>query len=290
MTGRLAEMEARIATVHKLASVISAMRGIAASRAMEARRHVDSIRIFAETIGEAIGHALAEVPEAGRAPAGDGPAGRLALIVIAGEQGFAGAYSERVFDAAAGLLGGAHDLFLAGDRGALVAAEREIKVAWSAPMVGHAAQATALATRLTEAIYRALANGTATRVSIVHAMPGGTQEMQVVTRQIVPFDYRRFPLPAHGVAPRLTLPPETLLARLVEEYVFSELTEAVMLAFAAENEARMRAMIAAHENVTARLDTLVAAARRLRQDEITDEIVELTTGSVPAEEGAERRV
>ncbi|MFZ2468739.1 MAG: F0F1 ATP synthase subunit gamma, partial [Parvibaculum sedimenti] len=72
---------------------------------------------------------------------------------------------------------------------------------------------------------------------------------------------------------------QVLLAKLVEEYVFAELCEAVMLSFAAENEARMRAMIAARSNVAKTLDGLIARSRQLRQEEITNEIVELASGA-----------
>ena len=74
------------------------------------------------------------------------------------------------------------------------------------------------------------------------------------------------------------MPADRLLARLVEEYIVAELLEAVMLAFVAENVARMRAMISAQDNVSETLDALVGTARRLRQEEITEEIVELAAG------------
>ncbi|SDL24256.1 F0F1 ATP synthase subunit gamma [Aliiruegeria lutimaris] len=282
MTGRLVDIETRIETVDKLASVISAMRGIAAARAQEARRHVDSIRIYAETIGEAIGHALSFLPQSDLVLAHDGTGGRRAVILIAAEQGFAGGYSERVFDVAEPLLTDPHDLFLVGERGFLVAEERDHAVHSSVAMIGQAQQATALATQLTETVFDALALGRVTQVCVVHAMPNRSQAARIVTRHLVPFDYSRFPPPASGIAPLITLPPERLLARLVEEYVFSELAEAVMLAFSAENEARMRAMIAAHENVTDTLETLVSTSWRLRQEEITEEIVELSTGAMTA--------
>ena len=51
------------------------------------------------------------------------------------------------------------------------------------------------------------------------------------------------------------------------------------LSFAAENEARMRAMIAARDNVEETLSGLVALSRQLRQEEITNEIVELASGA-----------
>ena len=71
------------------------------------------------------------------------------------------------------------------------------------------------------------------------------------------------------------MPPQILLAELAEEYVFAELCEALTLSLAAENEARMRAMTAAKSNVAKMLDELVARSRQLRQEEITNEIIEL---------------
>ena len=73
----------------------------------------------------------------------------------------------------------------------------------------------------------------------------------------------------------MTLPPPLLLAELAEEYVFAELCESITLSLTAENEARVRAMTSAKANVAKMLDDLVARSRRLRQEEITNEILEL---------------
>lgn len=70
-----------------------------------------------------------------------------------------------------------------------------------------------------------------------------------------------------------------LLARLADEYVFAELCEALTLSYAAENEARVRAMAAAQENVARKLDELSARSRQIRQEQITDELIELAAGA-----------
>ena len=73
-----------------------------------------------------------------------------------------------------------------------------------------------------------------------------------------------------------------------EEDVYAERCAAVMLSFAAENEARMTAMIACG-NVARKLDELARSFRRLRREEITDEIVELSAGSMSAAALVKRR-
>jgi F-type H+-transporting ATPase subunit gamma len=117
-------------------------------------------------------------------------------------------------------------------------------------------------------------------VTVIHAAPGPSLATEVLSKTIIPFDFGRFRLAPSAVAPLLTLPPSVLLARLAEEYVFAELCEAVMLSFAAENEARMRVMMSARTNVDNKLDALTARARQVRQEEITNEIIELAGGTL----------
>lgn len=281
MTERLSDVTARIGSVRQLAAVISAMRGIAAARSREARAQLDGIRAYARTIADAIGHVLALLPESARSRPVRQQADGHAIIALCAEQGFAGTFNERVLDVVESLVTGAGpaELLLLGDRGLMVAEERGLVCDWSAPMIAHTGQAASLAGRIVEELYRRLETGRVRRVSVVHAMPVPSAAIDVVEKVLVPFDFGRFPLPRKAAMPLITLPPDALLAGLAEEYVFAELCEAVMLSFAAENEARMRAMIAARANVENTLDGLTARSRQLRQEEITSEILELASGA-----------
>jgi len=285
VTERLSDVEARIGTVRQLAAVIAAMRGVAAARSREARERLDGIRAFAQVIASAIGQALAFLPHAERAsrPRRETDAETEAVIALCAEQGFAGAFSERVLNVALSRSevkqAGQRTLLLVGDRGLMVANERGLVVDWSIPMVAHVGQVAGLASRIVEALYERLEAGRVARVRVVHAVPGPSLAVQIVEKTVLPFDFGRFPLSPKAVTPLLTLSPSVLLARLAEEYVFAELCEAVMLSFAAENEARMRAMMAARTNVTNKLDQLLARSRQIRQEEITNEIIELAGGA-----------
>ncbi|MCW2305914.1 F0F1 ATP synthase subunit gamma [Rhodobium gokarnense] len=281
MTGRLSEVDERIGSVRQLKAVITAMRGIAAARAQEAKAHLAGIRAYAETVGGAIGDALALMPDVDGHVSGDAAAGRRLVIALSSEQGFVGTFNERVLDAAAKHLKGteAAELFLVGDRGLMAASERDLDVSWSAPMAAHVDETQGLANRLADAVLKRLSAGV-TAVTVVHAVPAdGGGAVALVDRSLVPLDFDRFPVRARGIPPLVTQDPQTLIAQLADEYLFAELSEAIMLSFAAENEARMRAMIAARHNVDERLDDLTGLYRRLRQDEITDEIIELASGA-----------
>ena len=51
MSGKLSEVEGRIGTVHQLEAVITAMRGSAAARSLEARGKLPAIEAYASVIG-----------------------------------------------------------------------------------------------------------------------------------------------------------------------------------------------------------------------------------------------
>lgn len=287
MTERLNDVEQRMGSVHQLELVITAMRGIAASRSREARARLAGIRAYADTVGNAIGEALALLPaSATAAEPRHGTGGRI-VIALCSEQGFAGTFNERVLAAVErhtqAADGAPTDLLLAGDRGLMVAAERGLSVGWSAPMAAHADEVPSLANRLADAVYERLSAG-ATRADIVHATPASGGAIEIVDRALVPLDFGRFPVSPRLVPPLVTQEPGTLVAQLAEEYLFAELCEAIMVSFAAENDARMHAMIAARDNVDEKLDELTAVYRRLRQEEITNEIVELAAGATAEQE------
>jgi F-type H+-transporting ATPase subunit gamma len=101
MPERLADIVTQIQNVRQLGTVVAAIRGMAASQAQKGRSLLDGIDAYSKVISHAIGLALSLLPpDVATAP----PLRRAStgLILFCAEQGFAGAYSERVLDAAAG--------------------------------------------------------------------------------------------------------------------------------------------------------------------------------------------
>jgi F-type H+-transporting ATPase subunit gamma len=276
VTERLAETTRRIESLHQLEQVVTAMRGISASRAQQARGMLRGLRAHASVIASAIGQALALMPDEHAAAASEPR--RTAVILFGGEQGFAGAFSDRMLNAL-GTPTKADDLFLIGTRGIALATERGIPMSWHAGMVPHASLVPGLAGRIAEALYVWLSDLHGCRVGLVVPTWSSAGGVTAERRSLLPFDFRRFAVPMSGQPPLITLPPALLLARLAEEYVFAELCEAALTAFAAENEARVAAMLAAKQNLEHMGSDLRALERQIRQDEITAEVVELASGA-----------
>lgn len=169
MTERLSDVTERIASVNQLATVITAMRSVAAARSHEARAQLDGIRAYARIIADAIGNALAFGPPQTRSGASQRQSCGQAIVALCSEQGFCGDFNERVLDAVSRLQAATtsygKELLLVGDRGLMVADEWGLAVNWSAPMVAHTAQVAELAGRIGEELYPRLDAGQISRVA-----------------------------------------------------------------------------------------------------------------------------
>ncbi len=282
MTERLADISARIDGMRQLGAVVNAMRGIAAARAQQARSQLVAVDSYAATIAAAIGRALTLVPSADAD--GTRRSTRPALVLFCAEQGFAGAFSERVLDAAAADLAAA-ELFLIGTRGVSVAAERGVAARWKSAMPSHSLGLPKLADRIAEALYTRIATGAIDRLDAVFSTWQPGHAIHVERRQLFPFDMTAFPRPADANAPLVELAPDVLLSELTADYLHAQLCKAALHAFAAENEARMEAMASARNQIERRLATLEATQRRVRQEEITAEIIELAAGETASRSG-----
>jgi F-type H+-transporting ATPase subunit gamma len=309
MTERLADISARIEGVRALGAVVNAMKGIAAARAHMARDEVLAVDSYAATIAGAIALIQpvirrvirpviqpSDAAQTGPPPAGDRPA----LLVFCAEQGFAGAFSERVLDSLDADLNPAA-LFLIGTRGLSIAKARGLTPQWSAPLPSHTPGLPKLADKITRAIYAAVAQGrrgTGAQERSRAGAQGSIDSLDVVfttwhsgrpsveRQRLFPIDLANLAnRPPHGPlshGPLTQLPDAALIEALGQEYFNALVCKAALHAFAAENEARMQAMTSAGSQIARELETFQATLRRVRQEAITAEIIELGTGAATA--------
>lgn len=275
MTERLAEVTSRIDNVHQLDAVVTAMRGIAASRARQSRELLAGIEAYADAVSQAIGRALGLLPP-GEVP-GPAPSHRRAVILFCAEQGFVGALTDRILDAAQAQLEGSH-LMLIGTRGAGIARERGLRPNWTAAMASQIGGVATIANQLADALYTRIAQGSVTAADVIYARPDPENGVRIENVPLFPLDFARFATRTPAMPPLVTLEPERLVEQLAAEYVYARLCEAAIQSFAAENEARMNAMSSAGNNIERTLGELEQLRNQVRQEEVTAEIVELTAG------------
>jgi F-type H+-transporting ATPase subunit gamma len=265
MTDRLAEITARIDSVTDLQSVVNAMKGIAAARAHEARTQIDAVESYAQIIALAMASLL---PQDRPAPLTQKPG----LLIFLAEQGFAGAFSERLLDT----LSDAPTLFVIGSRGLAIAQSRGLTSLWSAALPAHPAAVPKLAQSIATAVFKALTSGQIDGLEVIFTQwQAGHPEIRRET--LFPIDLTKLP-PGPPEPPLTQLDTASLLQSLGADYLHAQLCKTALHAFSAENEARLAAMTAAGSQIKTELIAIQAAQRRVRQDAITAEIIELGTG------------
>ncbi|MDG1169193.1 MAG: F0F1 ATP synthase subunit gamma [Sulfitobacter sp.] len=276
MTERLADIRARIEGIQQLGAVVNAMKGVAAAHAHLAQTQIDAVDGYAATISAAMSSVLRPLSTdaARKAETADSTPG---LLVFCAELGFAGAFSERLLDSL-GSEAETAELFLIGTRGLSIATARGIKPHWTAPLPSHTAALPKLANQITTAIYQAVAYGRIDSLDVVFNRLH-TGRPQRIRQRLFPIDLARLSPNTTATRPLTQLPQDTLIYALGQEYFYAQVCKAALHAFAAENEARMEAMSAAGNQIARELDTFQAMLRRVRQEAITAEIIELGTGA-----------
>jgi len=270
---QLPRLQARIASLRELRDLVRALRALAASHVQEAHAALPGIRKYVEVVEDAIAQGAALLPETDGPPASRDPPGTGALIVVCSEHGFVGAFNERLLDRAEKERKDGQELLVIGRRGAMLAEERGLDVHRSFAMATHVGGVL----HVTRQVAERLAAVSTAGIVFGGYQRGGGFEAEV--RRIQPLDpallvgsERRSP-PLHHLA------PDALLQRLAGEYLFGEITRAVMESLASENGARLRVMETADQNIGDKLANFRLKEHTLRQEAITAELLDVVTGS-----------
>jgi F-type H+-transporting ATPase subunit gamma len=281
MTGRLPEVRARVETLHELQEIVGAMRAVAAARVQEAQVAMDGTRAYAQVVGDALAEALPLLPRTPPPAFGTRGAPR-GIVVFMAEHGFTGAFNDQLVDAADCATPGSEALFVIGSRGRLLIEERGLTPAWTANMAIHASAVTDTARRIADELYRRFDRGSLTGVEILYFRDRGGGRRALERRSLLPVDIEQYGKPRSTMPPLSNLAPQTLIGGLIAEYVFAQFAHAAMESFASENGARLAVMRSAKDKLDERLTDLQSLERRLRQEQITGELLELVTGAAAA--------
>ncbi len=261
-----------IETVH---DVVSAMRAIAAGRIQSAQRALESARRYHEIVLRGLARVL---PEAFNIPPADP---RLTtLLVMTSEQPLCGALNPNVLALAERRWlelkqGGQVHLLVVGQRGIRQLLARNITPDGGEPAAASLDGLHDLVKRLATMLGSRHAAGTLGTLRVIYSRYQSISEQIPTEVQILPPDLS-FAQPAtRARAPLRYLPPDRLLAGLVDEYVFISLYLLAAESFTSEQASRLVAMDASTRNTERMLESIIDLERRERQDRITREVLEL---------------
>lgn len=284
----LEELSHHIETAEELQSVVRTMKTISsvairryelAEQAMA--RYLETIEMGLQVVLRAHDRAKAEPPPPGR--------GRSAVILAGSEIGLCGAFNEKIVDFALRSL--ADDGTAAENRLVLTIGARA-GASWRAEAEPPAAHEDAPATlealsRTVDAVLTRLdhwqENEDVVRLVLFHHRPGDDGVLTPVQTRLLPLDpawlaglrlrrwpSRRLPVPAGA--------PEVLFRALVRQLLFARVSTAIIQSQTAEHAERLKAMQAADHSIAEKIDDLHIVHRRIRQEAITSELLDIVSG------------
>lgn len=294
----------RIASVQNIRTITRAMEMVAAARLRRAEQRIESLRPYA--------HALRRLTRQAAEAAGAVPSlpiltphdsvQRVALLLIAGDRGLAGAFNSQIVRAgvAAGREHEAEGIqtlyFAAGRRPASSLSFRGLEPA--AAFTGFSDRPSFVdARRIAERLMAAYVDGEVDRVDVfyngyispitqvvrrerllpVHeaAVIAGVGTEHDTLEEALSGEHKQGPKPLVEYEPD----PDEILGRLVPDYVEVSIFRALLESTASEHGARMTAMRNASENAGVLIEDLTLEMNRARQAAITQEIMEVVAGA-----------
>lgn len=255
------------------------MRSLAATYLSRAEERLEGVRAYADTVGRAIEDCLHGreifLPETEGSGSG--------VIAFFSEQGLCGRFNEVMAEAAEKH---APELdtpkFIAvGRRGPALLRRGRLEVIAELPSTTSPDSVDAIIHEIARAVLSLHGRGAFAQLYLLHARYLSPGHIEPKLERVLPLDLSQWrdDKAASGAPPTLALPRLRLLAELVGEYAFISLYRAMTESLAGENGMRLQSMEAAKSNIDDTLADLQLQARIQRQNEITEELLDVISGA-----------
>lgn len=297
------DVKNRINSVKNIRKITRAMEMVAAARLRRAEQRIDEMRPYAQSLRRMTQQvADAAGPEGNRVALLQqrDDVKRVGIVLVTGDRGLAGSFNTQIIRAGANLQqeligeGKEVDYFVVGRRGSSALSFRGENVVDS--FTGFTDQpAFGNAREIGDRLASAYVDGEVDRVELIYNRYVSPLTQYVRRHTLLPLAEAEVygegvPEPekpadpglaeAHQRAEWIYEPePEEALRLLFEEYLNLSILRALLESAASEHGARMTAMRNAAENAGDMIDRLTLEMNRVRQAEITQEILEVVGGA-----------
>ena len=281
----LIDIRRRLKSVKNTQQITRAMKMVAAAKLRRSQDRVVAARPYATALREVLASVSSRVKEDAHPLLASREERRVALLVVAGDKGLAGAFNANIHRTVAGLLaqrGWESVTILPIGKKALdywrrrptPLAARSYPGIFSRVEYAHAKE-------MAEHVAAEFVEG---RIDAAYAV---YNEFKSVIAQVVRVEKilpiargEGRPVAAADATEYLYEPdPATILARLLPRYLEFVIFRVLLESAAAEHGARMTAMDAASRNAGDMIDSLTLTYNRARQARITKELIEIVSGA-----------
>ena len=282
MAKTLRQLRRQTRLVGKIHQITRAMQMVAAAKLRRVQQRAVEGRTYWQRMQEIVREVSATAPEVEHPLLTPREAKRIGLLVVAGDKGLCGGYNVQVAREA--------DRFVKAQQHPVAVRLTGRKAESPLTRAGCAIEAQftredrtlpADARRIAQELRRWYEAGEVDEVHVCYAQ-------FVSTARDHPTVVRLLPVAGADIEEEGGPPPseyifepaaKELFARLLPRYVDAQVYQMLLEASASEHAARMRAMAAATDNAEKMTDRLRTQANRLRQQEITEELLDVVGGA-----------
>jgi len=276
------EIRRRIASVRNIKQITRAMQFVAASKLKRAQDSTLQSRPYADKIDEVLADLASVLGEEEHPLLGQREGGTRAIVLLTTDRGLAGSLNTNTIRFVAQQIadhGGDLRVITVGRKGQAAMRRARVPIAASFDGFGDRptfAQVVPLARLLTDDYVA----GTYSAIDLVYPRFVSTLSQRPVVDRLLPVEPSDSA--AEGIPGRQFIfepSPDEVLRNLLPRYVATRVFQAVLELTASEQSARMVAMKNATENAQELIDDLTLTYNKVRQANITREMIEIATGA-----------
>ncbi len=278
------DIRRRIGAVRNIKQITRAMQFVAASKLRRAQESTLASRPYSDKIDEVLADLAAVLGAEEHPLLAQREGGKRMIVLITTDRGLAGPLNTNTIRFAAREITrheGDLTVVTVGRKGR--DAMRRARVPLEAHFAGFGDKPTfADILPLARLITDSFLNGSVSTVDIVFSRFESTLVQRPASDRLLPIDYGESTaqgIPGH----QFIFEPDaaTVLTQLLPRYVATRLYQAVLESRASEESSRMVAMKNATENAEELMEDLTLSYNKVRQANITREMIEIATGAQP---------
>lgn len=283
----LETLQKRIKTTTDLRDIVSTMKSLSSVSILQYDQAAASLKGYRKNIRDGF-HALLKCRPIPTQPKTKN--GKTLAIVIGSDNGLVGRFNKEILNQAVESLqqegiSKQDTLFLTvGKRVAMLAENARVNLFAKYAISNSIKFVNSLAGTIIMRIYEAMQSNKVTRVEVFYHKREPGKPIGLEKISLLPFSEKIFselkkkPWKTNNV-PLVTLPTNVLIQELIKEYLMIEVSSALTYSLAAEHHTRMVNMQNAEKNIDERLEALNQEYQQKRQDSITEELIDVVSGS-----------
>ncbi len=269
-------IEQKVKAFEDIHDIVNAMKAYAGLNIRKSEEYAPNVRLYQKNVSYAMAYLFSHFPSIALP---ERHAGKRVLVAFGSEQGLCGAYNERIADYMDTVVNPEDYIFVIGKRLKSAIEQHKFRItAFMESAVSFDGIREVMETSLSKImdIYsrKDIYNLTVLFTSVIK------NSVEIAMEQILPPDVEVLEtMDPLSKKPLTYLNPEQIFRKLIEERLYISIYKCYVESLRSENWYRLRSMESASENIIKNISDLKTVQRYVRQEDITQEILEILGGS-----------